>query len=102
MKILVMIVYANVQQDLADRLRGLEQVEGFTFTHAEGHGVRAGSDPFLSARDKVAGYVPRVRVEILLDDADVDTVLRALRAPETGVAEQGVYWVTAVEQGGRL
>lgn len=102
MKILVMIVYADVQQDLADHLRGLEQVEGFTFSHAEGHGIRTEREPFLSARDKVVGYVPRIRVEILLNDADVGAVLSVLRAPETGIAGQGVYWVTPVEQGGRL
>jgi len=102
MRILTLVVPANAQQELADQLRTLEQVSGFTFTHVEGHGVQVESDPFLSARDKVVGYTPRVRVDILLGDADVDIVLAALRNARNSVAGQGVYWITPVEQGGRL
>ena len=99
MKNLVMIVHANMQQDLADQLRSLTQVQGFTFCHVEGHGTRVEHDPFLSARDKVVGYVPRVRVDILLHETDVEMILAAIRDRESG---QGVYWVTAVEEYGQL
>ncbi|MBI5137514.1 MAG: DUF3240 family protein [Nitrospirae bacterium] len=102
MKNLVMVVHASVQQELADTLRGLAQVRGFTFSHVEGHSAQSGRDPFLSARDRVVGYVPRIRVDILLEDADLDPVLAMLCGGETGVAGQGVYWVTAVERHGRL
>ncbi len=102
MKNLVMIVHANMQQDLADRLRSLIQVQGFTFSHVEGHGTQVKHDPFLSTRDKVVGYVPRVRVDILLHDTDVETVLAAIRDNEGGQSAQGVYWVTAVERQGQL
>jgi nitrogen regulatory protein P-II 1 len=102
MKNLVMIIHTSAQQDLADRLRGLEQVQGFTFSHVEGHGAHVEHDPFLSARDKVVGYTPRVRVDILLEDADVEKVLDALHATGNGGAGQGIYWVTMVEKSGRL
>ncbi len=102
MKNLTLIIHANAQQDLADRLRSLEQVPGFTFSHAEGHGVQVEHDPFLSARDKVVGYVPRVRVDILLEDVDVDAVLKALRSTRNGIDDQGIYWITPVEKSGRL
>ena len=80
----------------------MEQVPGFTFSHAEGHGIQVEHDPFLSARDKVVGYVPRVRVDILLEDADVDAVLNTLRSTKNGADGRGIYWVTAVEKNGRL
>jgi len=103
MKHLIVVAHAGVQQDLGDRLRSLEHVKGFTFTHTEGHGSHdVEQDPFLSTRDKVVGYVPRIRVDILLDDADVDPVITALRDPAYGIAGQGVYWVTSVDQNGRL
>ena len=102
MKNLIMIIHANAQQDVADVLRGLKQIRGFTFSFVEGHGVQVEQDPFLSARDKVVGYTPRVRVDILLQDADVDTILEVLRTTRNGVEGHGVYWVTAVEQSGRL
>ena len=102
MKNLIMIIHANAQQDLADRLRSLEQVRGFTFSHVEGHGAHVEHDPFLSARDKVVGYTPRVRVDVLLEDADLDAVFNTLRVTRNGVDGQGIYWVTAIEKSGRL
>jgi nitrogen regulatory protein P-II 1 len=102
MKHLTLIIHTDAQQDMADQLRSLEQVSGFTFSHAEGHGVEAESDPFLSARDKVVGYTPRIRVVILLEDGDVDLVLESLRKTTRGIEGQGIYWVTAVEQNGHL
>lgn len=102
MKLLTLIIHTNVQQDIADQLRSMEQVSGFTFSHAEGHGVEVDNDAFLSARDKVVGYTPRVRVDILLEDGDVGPVLDTLRSTTYGVEGQGIYWVVVVEQNGRL
>jgi len=52
MKNLILIIHANGQQDMSDLLRNLEPVQGFTFTHVEGHGAHSEQDPFLSVRDK--------------------------------------------------
>ena len=102
MKNLTLIIHTNAQQDLADQLRSMELVSGFSFSHVEGHGVQAESDPFLSARDKVVGYTPRVRVDLLLEDNDVDSILNNLRKSIKGMENHGVFWITAVEQSGRL
>ena len=102
MKILIMIVHSARQQDLADLLRSITQIEGFTFSHVEGHGVQEARDPFLSARDKVVGYVPRVRVDILLDDLHIDTVLESIRTMSNGGSDLGIFWVTNVQNSGRL
>jgi nitrogen regulatory protein P-II 1 len=102
MKMLTLIVHASVQQALAGALRGMPAVTGFTFTPVEGHGPQEDRDPFLSARDRVVGYVPHVRVDLLLEDRDVETVLEALLASNCGVAGRGVYWVTRLDRQGRL
>lgn len=102
MKKLTLIVHTDVQQALADSLREIPAVTGFTSTPVEGHGPQDGSDALLPARDRVVGFVPHVRVDILLEDDDVQTVLEALRASNCGVAGRGVYWVTPLEQQGRL
>lgn len=101
MKNLTLVIHAGAQQALADSLRALEQVQGFTLTPVEGHSGYSGADPFLSARDKVVGYVPRVRVDVLLADADVSLVLAALLSQQS-FQGQGIYWVSPVEQQGRL
>ena len=102
MKMLTLIVHADTEQALADMLRGLKQISGFTFTHVEGHGAQDEHDPSLSARDRVVGYTPHTRVDILLKGEDVDDVLRALRASGGGLAGRGLYWITPVDQHGRL
>jgi len=102
MKILTLIIHANAQRALADRLRADRRVSGFTFVQAEGHGEQGTNDPLWSARDNVVGYTPRVRVDILLEDAQVEAVLAELRLAGAGVAGQGIYWVTPVERGGHL
>ena len=102
MKNLKLIVHADIEQALADVLRGLKQVSGFTFTHVEGHGTQDERDPSLSARDRVVGYTPHVWVDILLKGEDVDAVLAALRDSNCGVAGHGVYWVMPVDKSGRL
>lgn len=102
MKNLMLVVHADLEQALADSLRGLTQVTGFTFTRVEGHGSQDDRDAALTARDRVVGYTPRVRVDILLKDEDVDEVLQALRAANCGLAGRGIYRVTPVEKQGAL
>jgi len=102
MKHLTLIIHTNVQQDLANKLRTMKQVSGYTFSSAEGHGEQAESDTFLSARDEVVGYTPRIRVDILLEESDISSVLDTLRSTTRDIEGNGIYWVTAVEQSGRL
>ncbi len=102
MKNLTLIVHTDVRRALADVLRGLKEVEGFTFTPVEGHGPQDERDPSLSARDRVVGYTPHVRVDIVLNDKDVDKVLQALRESNCGVVGRGVFWVADVLRQGRL
>lgn len=102
MKNLTLIVHADMEQALADTLRGLNQVSGFTFTHIEGHHPQDEFDSELSARDRVVGYTPHVRVDMLLKNEDVDDVLRALRNADCGLAGRTTYQLTAVEQHGSL
>lgn len=101
MKNLTLIVHANILQDVADILRGQEAIQGFTIAHVEGHGENVEHNPFLSTRDKVVGHTPRIRIDILLDEQDVKPVLQAIRSSSHG-AGQGIYWVTSVEEKGRL
>lgn len=102
MKKLTLIVHADVKEALADALRAMPEVPGFTFTPVEGHGPQEERDQNLSARDRVLGYVPHVRVDLVLDDADVDKVLEVLKTPSRGVAGRGEYWVTDIVRQGSL
>lgn len=102
MKLLTLIVHTDVQQDLVKLLRSMNEISGFTFIHVEGHGEETESDKFLSARDEVVGFAPRIRTDLLLEDNEVDSVLSTLRDKKHNVAGQGIYWITPVEKGGHL
>ncbi len=101
MKNLTLIVHADIEQALADQLRALRQVSQFSFTHVEGHGPQDERDPSLSARDRVVGYTPHVRVDIVIGDEDAPVVLDVLRR-NSGVAGRGMYWLMPVEEHGQL
>ncbi len=102
MKMLNLIIRASMQYDLADRLRTVEKVSGFTFTPVQGRGSHAEADPLQSARDRVAGYAPRIKVEILLPDNEVQSVLDRLRDTLAHDRSHGSYWIIQVEDSGRL
>ena len=51
---------------------------------------------------KLIGCIPRIQVEILLEDKDVEGVLGRLRDKDNNVTGQGVYWVMPVENGGHI
>ena len=102
MKHLVLIIHDNLKMDIADLFRNMEKVQGFTFSSAEGHSVQMEEDAFLSARDKVEGYTPRVRVDLILEDQNVPQVLTELRKSNIGLEKHGVYWITTVEEYGHL
>lgn len=102
MKHLILIIHADLKQSTADLLHGLEEVDGFTFTNAEGHGSQSNNDLNLSDTDKVVGYVPRLRVDILLDDLKVEAVLRVFRQNNKSPQKLNFYWVTDVIDLGRF
>ena len=101
MKQLVLIVSATVYQALTDHLRALD-VTGFTVSHVEGHESHTSGDQFLSGRDRVVGFVPRVRVDIVLSAEQADSVLEAIRTPGSALAGHGTYWMSTIEDVGQF
>ncbi len=101
MKKLSIVVHTSLQQELADCLRSL-QLDSFMFSHIEEHSSQLKQDAFLSARDKVVGYVPQVRVDVILEDARAKTLLDELRGSGISFTGKGMYWITEVDESGEL
>ena len=100
MKKLTLVVHSSLQQALADCLRGLE-LETFMFTHVEEHSAQLENDAFLSARDLVVGYVPQVRVDVIIDDERARQLLDEIRGSKA-YNGKGRFWITDVEEYGEL
>jgi len=101
MKKLSMIVHTSLQQELADCLRSL-QLDTFVFSHVEEHSAQLERDAFLSARDKVVGYVPQVRVDVVLDNDQAKLVLEDIRNLKCSFHGKGNYWISDVDEAGEL
>ena len=101
MKKLSIVVHTSLQQELADCLRGLD-LDKFMFSHIEEHSSQRAHDVFLSARDRVVGYVPQVRMDVILEDNRAKTLLDELRDSGIAFCGRGTYWVTDVDEAGVL
>lgn len=101
MKCLTLIIHQSARQDLVDHLRR-SGVPGFTLSPAEGHSDETSHNPFETTRDRVLGFVPRYRVEVILEEDDLARILTYLRGCDSCVQGRGIWWVTRVEDHGRL
>ena len=97
----MMLVTAIVKPFALDEVRtGLEQLEisGMTVGEVSGFGRQRGHTEFFRGADYRVDFVPKVRIEIVVDDLAVDTVVDAVvRAARTGKIGDGKVWVTPVE-----
>jgi nitrogen regulatory protein P-II 1 len=101
MKKISIVVHTSQQEELADCLRSLK-LKSFMFSHIEEHSSQLKDDAFLSARDKVVGYVPKVRVDIILDDERAGTLIDELKGAGVSFAGKGIYWICDVGEVGEL
>jgi nitrogen regulatory protein P-II 1 len=97
----MMLVTAILKPFALDDVRsGLELVDvvGMTVGEVSGYGRQRGHTEFYRGADYHVDFVPKVRVELVVDDATVDRVVDALlKAARTGKIGDGKVWVTPVE-----
>lgn len=97
----MMLVTAILKPFALDDVRsGLELVgvTGMTVGEVSGYGRQRGHTEFYRGADYHVDFVPKVRVEVVVDDAAVDRVVDALMtAARTGKIGDGKVWVTPVE-----
>jgi nitrogen regulatory protein P-II 1 len=97
----MMLVTAIVKPFALDEVRsGLERLEvtGMTVGEVSGYGRQRGHTEFYRGADYHVDFVPKVRIEVVVDDLAVDDVVDAVvRAARTGKIGDGKVWVTPVE-----
>jgi len=73
-------------------------VPGMTVSEAHGFGRQKGHTEVYRGAEYVVDFVPKVRIEVLTDDADVKQVLDLIiAAANTGSIGDGKAWVVPVE-----
>jgi nitrogen regulatory protein P-II 1 len=76
---------------------------GMTTAEVQGFGRQAGHTEVYRGAEYTVDFVPKVRIELLLDDSDVEAITDALvAAARTGKIGDGKIWVTDVDQVTRI
>jgi nitrogen regulatory protein P-II 1 len=73
-------------------------VQGLTVSEVQGFGRQRGHTEVYRGAEYTVDFVPKVRVEVLVDDADVARVVDAIvGAAQTGTIGDGKVWSVPVE-----
>ena len=86
---------------LGDVKSALERlgVLGMTVSEVQGHGRQKGHTEVYRGAEYNVDFVPKVRVEVVVDDEVVERVLDAVvAAARTGKIGDGKVWTTRVDQ----
>ncbi|HMG44115.1 MAG TPA: P-II family nitrogen regulator [Acidimicrobiales bacterium] len=97
MKLITAIVKPFKLDDVKSALKEAG-VAGMTVTEVQGFGRQSGHTEVYRGAEYTVDFVPKVKVEVLVDDARVEELADAVtRAARTGKIGDGKIWVTAVE-----
>jgi nitrogen regulatory protein P-II 1 len=98
MKLVVAVVKPHRLDDVKEAVRELG-VGGLTAVEAQGFGRQRGHAEIYRGAEYHVDFVPKVQVQIVVDDAQVDHVVDAiLGAARTGKIGDGKVWVLPLEQ----
>jgi nitrogen regulatory protein P-II 1 len=73
-------------------------VLGMTVSEIQGYGRQKGHTEVYRGAEYSVDFVPKVRIEVVIDDSIVDKVVDSIvRSARTGKIGDGKVWVTSVE-----
>ena len=98
MKLITAIVKPFKLDEVKNALKGVD-VHGMTVTEVQGFGRQSGHTEVYRGAEYTIDFVPKVRIELLADDADVSRLIEALpAAARTGKIGDGKIWVTTADE----
>ncbi len=98
MKLVTAIIKPFKVEDVKDA-RQKQGVNGMTVSDASGYGRQGGHVEVYRGAEYTVDLVPKVRVEALINDSDVNKVVDAiLIAAKTGKIGDGKIWVMPVDE----
>jgi nitrogen regulatory protein P-II 1 len=98
MKLVTAIVKPHRLDEVKEALREVG-VNGLTTTDVEGFGRQRGHTEVYRGAEYQVDFVPKVKVEVLVPDDEVQGVVDAIvKAARTGMIGDGKLWITEAEQ----
>ena len=97
MKLVTAIIKPFKVEDVKDALQK-QGVNGMTLSDVSGYGRQGGHVEVYRGAEYTVDLVPKVRIEALINDSDVNEVVDAiLLAAKTGKIGDGKIWVMPVD-----
>jgi nitrogen regulatory protein P-II 1 len=98
MKLITAIVKPFKLDEIKEALKDAG-VQGMTVSEVQGFGRQRGHTEVYRGAEYTIDFVPKVRIEILADEADLDRIVDALVASaRTDKIGDGKVWVTDVDR----
>ena len=97
MKLITAVIKPHKWEEVREALETFG-VTGMTVSEVSGYGRQKGHTEVYRGAEYDIALVPKVRIEIVVDDADAtDVVGIVVKAAQTGRIGDGKVWVTPVE-----
>jgi len=97
MKLIVAVIKPFKVDDVKTMLKSMG-IDGMTVSEAQGYGRQSGHSEVYRGAEYTIDFVPKVRIEIVVDDEQTDEVVSAIvSSAETGTIGDGKVWVIPVE-----
>ena len=97
MKLVTAIIKPFKSDEVKDALKA-SGVAGLTVSEVQGFGRQGGHSETYRGTEYQIDFVPKVRLEVIVDDADVASVVDTIvAAASTGKIGDGKVWVSAIE-----
>ena len=102
MKLVVAVLKPFKLDDVKEKLKSIG-VSGMTLTEAQGFGRQRGHTEVYRGAEYEVDFVPKLRIELLVEDAQVDEVVDAIvQTASTGKIGDGKVWVIPVDAAVRV
>ena len=96
MKLITTIIKPFKLDDVKDALKSAG-VQGMTVSEVRGFGRQGGHTETYRGSEYAIDFVPKVRIEIVVDDTAVDSVVDTIQSSaNTGKIGDGKIWITDV------
>ncbi|CAB4584389.1 unannotated protein [freshwater metagenome] len=98
MKLITAILKPFKLDEVKDALQA-HGVNGMTVSEASGYGRQGGHTEVYRGAEYTVDLIPKIRLEVLVDDADADSVIAVIvKAASTGSIGDGKVWSIPVDQ----
>lgn len=98
MKLVTAIIKPHKLEDVKDALKEAG-VHGLTVTEVKGFGRQGGHTEIYRGAEYVVDLLPKVRIEMVVDDFDAERVADTIVATaRTGKIGDGKVWITPVDR----